>query len=112
LGPLQLGAARGAEAASAAVNEISQHAHAGPGALWRNSLRSQRARDGGGLLRKESPGRMSGIGDDFCDPAFFVAFGGHGVLLISMMRGWKPRLLTGSFAHLSQQPSVVSRQEL
>ena len=77
LGPLQLGAARGAEAASGAIDEISQHAHAGAGALWRNSLRSQRARDGGSLLRKESAGRMSGIGGDFCDPAFFAAFRGH-----------------------------------
>src|SRR5205814_2011974 len=96
LGPLQLGATRGAEAASGAIDEISQHAHAGAGALWRNSLRSQRARDGGSLLRKESAGRMSGIGCDFCNPAFFAAFGGHGVLLISTMRGWKPHLLTGS----------------
>src|SRR5947207_7797892 len=112
LGPLQLGATRGAEAASGAVNEISQHAHAGAGALWRNSLRSQRARDSGSLLRKESAGRMSGIGCDFCDPAFFAAFGGHGVLLISMMRGWKPHLLIGSSTHwLSLQSSVVSGQE-
>src|SRR5438552_14785822 len=42
---------------------------------------------------------------------FLKRLAGMVVLVISMMRGWKPHLLIGSLAHWSRQSSGVSRQK-
>jgi len=65
---LQFVPAAGSQILSAAIDEVVKHPHAGAGALGRNFLRRQAARDGRGVLCKQPFRWMRRVRGDAGDP--------------------------------------------